>query len=424
MFNEVLASASLATSAIAISGLAHHSLQALRHRRHVRHHRCRQHQAARTEAIHAFQTSVIRPPSRSPNGVAWRAMEIAEIVTESADCKSFYLIDPWKQQLPLFQPGQHILVRPPIVTNQSIARCYSLSSAPNGDYWRITVKRHDPQDWRRTAQLQSNLSYWMHTTLAPGDCLWIAGPSGTFLLPETMEAPLALIAAGVGITPLISMLKWSLHHRPGRPVQLFYQARDRAHWPFGEQLERWSACRRELTLHTYFSREATSRPNTPDSPGARRNHGRVTATEILAAITPETECFLCGPAAWMRDLRDTMVAQGHAASRIHWESFDGGLAAASTADGPVAGSAVGRQILFQRSELTTTWSGEEHSLWEVAQANGVSLPSGCLYGACGSCKTRLLSGEVEYSRQPATEIEPGHCLPCIACPTTDVVLDA
>jgi hypothetical protein len=168
-------------------------------------------------------------------GIPWRVMEVAEIIDESADCRSFYLIDPYRQALPMFLPGQHVLVRPALAGAYQATRCYSLSSSPDERYWRITVKRQaagadertvlDQQKARRPSATQQSsksggLSAWLHATVGVGDCLLVGGPNGHFHIDVTSQRPLVLLAAGVGITPMASMLRWSLQNAPHRPVRV------------------------------------------------------------------------------------------------------------------------------------------------------------------------------------------------------------
>ena len=112
------------------------------------------------------------------SSVQWRVMEVAEVVDESEDCRSFYLIDPYRQPLPDFFPGQHLMVRPALAGAYQTTRCYSISSSPDRRYWRITVKRQasELRESRRTVNGQ--LSAWLHETIHAGDPVrWLSRPS-------------------------------------------------------------------------------------------------------------------------------------------------------------------------------------------------------------------------------------------------------
>ncbi|MCA9181187.1 MAG: hypothetical protein KDA51_07025, partial [Planctomycetales bacterium] len=180
-------------------------------------------QAAEISRLNSeLQTSELQS-SRCGAALGWRVMEVANVVDESADARSFYLIDVYRQTLPSFRPGQHVLVRPALAGAFQTTRCYSLSSSPDSRYWRITVKRQTevnvarrsavglhrvPADAsstpsgdlsRSTGRKQAGLSFWLHDNIAAGDCLLVGGPSGHFMLHEDNPRPLVLLAAGVGI---------------------------------------------------------------------------------------------------------------------------------------------------------------------------------------------------------------------------------
>ena len=196
-------------------------------------------------------------PAASSGTPQWRILEVAEIVQESVDCKSYYLIDPYGQALPSFRPGQHVMVRPALAGAYQATRCYSLSSSPDSRFWRITVKLQ-ALDSQYARSQTSGLSAWMHQTIGKGDCLLIGGPSGQFYLPSESTNDLVLIAAGVGITPIASMLRWSLEHTPDRSVTLLYQVRDTQHWPLGRTLHQWQAEVDSIQIHSFFSRASAA----------------------------------------------------------------------------------------------------------------------------------------------------------------------
>lgn len=359
-------------------------------------------------------------PSRS--SVPWRVLEVAQVEGESSDCRSFYLVDPYRQSLPDFLPGQHVLVKPTMAGANAVTRCYSLSAAPNPHYWRITVKRQVPAEHVRNAAHQGGLSGWLNQTISPGDCLLIGGPVGNFVLAADNPRPIVLVAAGVGITPLASMLQWSQEHTPGRSVALVYQAQDHEHWPLGLSLHQQHRPEDGTYIHTVFSRIAAEelQPFRARLPG-KFSSGKVNGTQ-LTRIFPDSVCdyFLCGPQKWMDMLRDEIIAAGVSTAHIHWESF--GSAPSRAVPGGRRGDAV--SVKFQRSGVEVEHDDAEQTLWELAREHQVVIQSGCLSGVCGSCKVGLISGQVAYDCSVGIELAPNECLPCVARPTSPVVLDA
>lgn len=358
-----------------------------------------------------------------PSLLNWRVMEVAEIVQESEDCRSFYLVDAYGQDLPDFRPGQYLMVRPALAGAYQTTRCYSLSSSPNPNYWRITVKLQPASEEHWQRHREGGLSQWLHHTIREGDCLLVGGPNGQFFLAEDCPRPLVLIAAGVGITPMTSMLRWSLENTPARPVSLFYQAKDLQHWPLGKCLHQWQQQFPNLQVATYFSRlQSQDIPNDClELPGICVA-GKFDYRDVTRALdAPSCEYFLCGPEAWMNRLRDGLISAGADNATIHWESF-GGVA---NQPNPVAGS-VGNplSVRFEHSQINTQWSDPGQSLWELARENRVEIPSGCLRGVCGCCRVQLISGEVEYVREISVDLSENECLACVAKPKSPVVIDA
>lgn len=357
------------------------------------------------------------------NGMGWRVMEVAEVQEESEDCKSFYLVDPYGEPLPDFRPGQYLMVRPALAGAYQTTRCYSLSSAPNERFWRITVKRQESGDDQGRQPKNGGLSKWLHSTISPGDCLLIGGPSGQFFLPKENTSPLVLMAAGVGITPMASMLRWSLEATPDRKVVLLYQAKNLEHWPLGECLHSWQADFPNIRLVTFCSRASDA-----DLAGAKIKHpgifvkGKFDFTDALRVMdSGDCDYFMCGPDPWMQAIRDGLVENGVDGERVHWESFGGTGAQPKAAS---EGSAEAVAVRFEHSDVDAEWSDPEQTLWELARESDVELPSGCLSGVCGCCRVKLLKGKVEYDREVSIELAEDECLTCVTRPKTEVVLDA
>ena len=400
----------------------------------------------------------------SVNGtsVAWRIMEVAKVVDESADCRSYYLMDVYRQPLPMFRPGQHILVRPAMAGAYQTTRCYSLSAAPDARFWRITVKRQWPNETpldatragesslpsaqrpehhhenrpehrpehrpgkRLTLRQPGGLSGWLHDSVATGDCLLVGGPSGHFFLSHDNSRTLVLLAAGVGITPLASMVLWSQHKFPQRPIRLLYQAQSIRHWPLGWQLHRSLSQLADGQATSYFSRATRGElePLASRLPGELWL-GKFSADDALQA-TQGRDCdfFLCGPDAWMDALRTGLRQAGVESDRIHWESFG----SSALPDGQSQSHTQSRlatplDVQFERSGVQAQWSDTQQSLWDLARQHQVDIPSGCLSGACGGCRVKLLQGQVVHARPVAIDLADDECLACIARPATACSID-
>ena len=392
MSQLILFLAATALLAIASSQFASASLATCRIALRARQRRFHTLKNLRNAAEIARLDSELQALSSKSSTLDWRIMEVAEVVAESADCRSFYLVDPYQQPLPDFRPGQYLMVRPAIAGEFQTTRCYSLSSSPDSRYWRITVKRLDSQatDTRSTS---GGLSSWLHENIQAGDCLLIGGPSGHFCLPADNTDPLVLIAAGVGVTPMASMLRWSLENTPNRPLVLLYQAQDVDHWPLGKHMHSWLTEFPKCRIISYFSRQSSQdlQKQLVGLPGEWRS-GKLTVADAVQALEYDNcNYFFCGPETWMSGLREGLAGAGVPPHRMHWESFGG---EGNRKEQKLARTnAVTRAMLsfFERSQVRTTWSDPEQTLWELARENDISIPSGCLSGVCGSCKVPLVS---------------------------------
>lgn len=368
------------------------------------------------EALHARMASELHAQTEMLKGESWSVLEVVEIVDEADDCRSFYLQDPLGR-LPDFKPGQFVTVRPALGGFSLPARCYSLSDAPGLPWWRITVKRQQ-QPSSPLASFSPSLSNWLHDRLRLGDCLLVNGPYGDFVLDLQSTEPIALLSAGIGVTPLVSMLKTQLATNPQRSVNMFLQCQDVQHWPFGELVHNWSEECSHLSVHSYFSRAS----DVPVVNAGTTEIGKFSASNVLAALDrpAETHFYLCGPDAWMTNMIQSLLAQSMEPSRIHSESFGNGSNHTPSAPADVEPWS----IRFSDSDQPLVSGTERKSIWQAAKEQVVELPAACHSGACGTCRIKLLAGKVAYSVKPTCSVNEGDVLACIAQPVGDVVVQA
>ncbi|TWU05840.1 FAD-binding oxidoreductase [Stieleria varia] len=348
----------------------------------------------------------------------WRRVGVKSIVDESPDCRSFVFAPLDGKQFPRFLGGQSILVQLSDPSGKPVSRCYSLSSGPDEPHYRITVKRVPG----------GKLSNLLHDTIRVGDEVEIQSPRGRFHYSADLSAPLNLIAAGIGITPMVSMLFQSLSERLDREVNLFYQLRDASNAPFLAPLRRLAdslpeTCR--FRLHVWYSR-----PSAEDV-GYDFETGRITAEKLLEQLGHEDgEFLLCGPNEFMTELASGLVVHGVNESKVKFESFGGKLtgpgAIAVPASDITQSTTTGQsfQVQFSGSEKTATWVSETQTLLDIAEQLEIPVTSGCRAGDCGACIQKLNRGSVRYLCEPECEVEPGDCVLCIAHPTSDVEIDA
>jgi len=213
---------------------------------------------------------------------------------------------------------------------------------------------------------------------------------------------------------------------------VFYQAKDRGHWPLGQALHSWIGKFPACQVFSYFSRgnqaeidqlsvgtKLSRRQAAPAAPEFRL--GRFTAHDVWQAL-PDADCdfFLCGPHGWMDSLREELIKAGVAEQRIHWESFG---SAAPTQELQPAEHIQSLSVRFEASGVDAAWNASDQSLWELAREHQIEIPSGCLSGVCGCCRVKLLSGTVHYDRSIALELADDECLACVARPATHCCID-
>jgi ferredoxin-NADP reductase/MOSC domain-containing protein YiiM/ferredoxin len=355
------------------------------------------------------------PPPAWPG---FRRLTVTRIEPESNSVISIRLEDPDGAPLPPARPGQYLTLRvQPNNEERSVLRNYSLSGPPDTGYYRITVKReHD-----------GAASGYLHTRLRVGDQLDIAAPRGTFILDRT-TAPVLLISAGIGATPMLAMLHALATGHAQRDIWWLHVARSSRDHSFAAEARTLLASLPNVRTRVYYSRPGPGDLQGRDFDSA----GRLSAS-LLAELEPprEAEAYLCGPAPFMEEISAGLAAIGLDASHIHTEPFGPasrltpGIAStpARTPHPPSGQPGSGPTIEFARSNLAIPWSNDYTSLLELAEACDVPVRWSCRTGVCHNCETTLIAGNVDYNPDPVESPADGSALICCSRPRDDVVLD-
>ena len=354
------------------------------------------------------------PPPAWPG---FRRLTVAAIEPESDAVISIRLEDPGGA-LPAARPGQYLTLRiQPDDGQKSLLRNYSLSGPPDAGYYRITVKR----------EREGAASGYLCTRLSVGDQLDIAAPRGTFILDRT-HAPVLLISAGIGATPVLAMLQALAKEHSDREIWWLHGARSSRDHSFAAETRTLLASLPNVRTHVYFSRPGPHDLEGRDFDSA----GRLTPS-LLAELEPprDAEAYLCGPAPFMDEISAGLAAMGIDASHIHTEPFGPapgltpGIAAtpARMPHPPAGQPGSGPTIEFARSDLAVAWSGDYGSLLELAEACDVPVRWSCRTGVCHNCETTLIAGDLDYSPDPVEPPAEGSALICCSQPRDDVVLD-
>ncbi|TDV58385.1 hypothetical protein EC919_101435 [Pseudomonas graminis] len=350
----------------------------------------------------------------------WRPMGVTRIEDESDGIRSFYFESADGAGLPAFKAGQHLPLRlAPEGRTSPLIRTYSLSSAPSDGFLRISVKR------------DGLASAYLHDQVKVGDVLEGRAPQGSFVVDPQERRPLVLLGAGIGVTPMLSMLREVIYEgkrvRGGRATWFVQSARRLADLAFREEVDTLIArAGDQLTAIRVLSQPEASARVGEDF----HLTGRIDL-DLLKALLPfnDFDFYVCGPAAFTQEIYDGLRALQVRDERIHAETFGpSGLKRSSDSQGVAfeqpAAATEPVPVVFERSAKEARWQPAGGSLLELAESRGLNPEFSCRGGSCGTCKTRLISGQVHYPVPPPERPAPDHVLICCAVPASGpLVLD-
>ena len=376
----------------------------------------------------SFQEMLDQPGQRGNAGLtdaspppAWpgfRPLAVTRIGRESETVVSVSLADPGGGSVPAALPGQFLTLRlHPDPAERPLLRSYSLSGPSGARDYRISVKRES----------HGAGSQFLHTRVRAGDLLEAAAPRGTFTL-RPGPAPVLLISAGVGATPVLAMLHALAAARSSRDVWWLQSARCRADEPFAAESRALLAALPGARRHICYSDPGPDDVQGRDYDAA----GRLSAPVLAALDLPrDAEAYLCGPPAFMADVSAALAAGGIAAARIRTEVFGVGPSvtpgiapvAARRPHPPAGKPGTGPLVTFARSDLSARWDPGYASLLEFAEACDAPVRWSCRTGVCHTCETAVMSGTVRYDPAPVDDPADGSALICCSQPGEDLVLD-
>lgn len=345
----------------------------------------------------------------SPAAARSHPLEIIDVIEETADAVSLVFAHPVGGRID-YSPGQFLTLRVPGTPEDGTRwapRCYSLSSTPGlDDHLQVTVKR----------TVGGYASNWLCDNAKQGMVLESLPPGGRFTVRDDPDH-LVLIAAGSGITPVMSILRAALSSAAA-PVTLVYANRDRASVIFDAALaELQEAHGDRLTVIHWLEAER----GLPTAAGLAPH---------LPAPTAATSAYLCGPAGFMDAATEAAALAGVDGARIHREAFssltgdpfavDSG--APDPADGPAPSEGAATVTVDLDGATTTLTWPREQVLLDTLLAAGLDAPYVCREGNCGGCAYRLRRGEVEMLVNDTLddyELGNGVRLACQSLPRTD-----
>ena len=305
----------------------------------------------------------------------------------------------------LVDPG-----KPPVL------RSYSLSDLPAADHLRISVK----------SELNGIASSFLCSRTQEGNVLDVSAPRGNFTLRPSQN-PVVLLSAGVGATPVMSMLHALAAEKSQREIWWIYGARNSPEHPFAEESR--SLLKQLARGRGYI---VYSRPAATDQVGADFDApGRIdTALIEKIGVSQGSDFYLCGPPSFLQNMRDGLRTWGVLAGNVHTEIF-GALEAITpgmaqvvhTPHLPQGPPGSGPPVSFARSGITAAWDRKFASLLELAEACDVPVRWSCRIGVCHTCMTGLIDGSIIYNPEPLERPASGNVLVCCSQPNAGVTLD-
>jgi len=312
-----------------------------------------------------------------------------------------------------FQPGQSLTLRREI-DGRDERRSYSICS-PAGGPPRIGVR----------VVPGGLFSTWLVHELRPGDIVEAMAPTGVFTPTLLAPAHHVLIAAGSGITPMLSIAASVLAAHRDSKVTLFYGNRRADTVMFIEELaDLKDLYPARFQLAHVLSREARE---------TELLEGRLDAYRLSvlveALVDPQNvgHWWLCGPHGMVRDAQDVLAALGVAADRVHHELFyaEDAPAPAARHEGYVGGGPESQVTVVLDGRATTTALSRDRSVLDGAQRTRPDLPFACKGGVCGTCRALVTEGQVDMRRNfalEAAEVDAGYVLTCQAYPLSDMLI--
>ncbi len=354
---------------------------------------------------------------QAPAWPGFRQMRIASTHKESDNVTSFVLEPVDGQPLGKFQAGQFVVLRLLVDPSKPpILRSYSLSDLPAADHLRISVK----------SELNGIGSTFLCNRAREGDVMDVSAPRGSFTLRPSQNAAV-LLSAGVGATPVMSILHTLASEKSQREVWWIYGARNRADHPFAEESR---SLLKQLSRGRGFV--LYSRPTAGDQIGSDFDAPGHIDTALLQRIgVPQgADFYLCGPSSFLKNMRDGLKSWGVPAENVHTEIFGAldsitpGMAeVAHTPHLPQGPAGPGPAVTFARSGITVAWDPKFASLLELAEACDVPVRWSCRTGVCHTCMTGIISGSISYNPEPLESPAPGNLLICCSQPSAVVTLD-
>jgi ferredoxin-NADP reductase/MOSC domain-containing protein YiiM len=369
------------------------------------------------KGVHTGNAGLTPLISSLPAWDGFRRLKVTSVHRETSEVTSIVLAAADGPPFPAALPGQYLVLR--LVPNKSshpIVRSYSISGPSGSGDYRISIKRGTGPGSR-----------YLVDVAQIGDTFETSAPRGAFVLRSGVR-PVVLLSAGIGITPLLSML-YSLASEaaePRREVWWIHAARNTGEHPFAEEAQKLLD-----EIPGSHSAIAYSKPGLADKLGKDfdiEGHLDLASLQRLG-IPTEAEFYLCGPTRFLADMRRDLASLKVPSDAVHQEVFgpanstEAGTAKGRIPHPPTGSPGDGPMVSFTRSGLSVPWDNRFRSLLELAEACDVPVKWSCRAGVCHMCECGILDGRLRYTPEPLDQPAVGNALICCSIPESQVNLD-
>jgi ferredoxin-NADP reductase len=376
---------------------------------------------------------VARKLDELEHGNTYRDLKVTRVEKESDVITSFYLGPEDGSSVACHKAGQFLPIEIHLPgAYKPVRRTYTISNAPNGNHYRLSIKREPPAKADMPPGVASN---YFHDQLTTGSTVRTMTPRGKFVLDESSTRPVVLLSSGVGVTPMISMLEQILINSDGcgcnRKVWFIHGATNGKAHAFERQvreLEKRHPC---LTVHIRYSR-----PTENDVEADKHDSAGHVDIDLIKSLLPfdDYEFYMCGPVPFLESVHEGLKELSIPDERIHYEFFGVGATLAQEHPGETVGLATDLAdrtpvpVRFSKSLKVATWDPTKGTLLDLAESEGLQPAYSCRSGICQTCSISVVSGEVDYLEAPMATPEAGDALLCCSYPKPspgdeEVVLD-
>lgn len=351
-----------------------------------------------------FEALMPAPVDLAPDAAArdLRRLIVMAVQTETDTVKTFVLRPEGSAPL-TFEAGQSLTLALDI-GGERLYRTFSIASSPTRpDHIALTIKAHP----------HGRATRWLHDELTVGSVIEARPPRGQFTITRRSRDRLALLSAGSGASPLMAMLRYLADIGTDADIAWFHAARSPQEILFGRELEALQGRLPHLSVTVTVSQTA---------PGWCGFRGRISRRLISVAV-PDLgwrEVFCCGPAGFMDEARLIHAAEGGSSNLFHIEHFGPAPRMVRPAEPDLLSTASGHHISFNGKRFDALGS---ETLLEAATRQNIVIPCGCASGLCGTCRVRLVEGQVDMQHNGGLspdEETAGYILACSSQARSDI----